>query len=97
VEGSLGSSIVSRMLARVTPALKSCYVDAAKNANRNEYGALASSFVIEEMGAVRQVVVARSGLADLSSCAASALKRARPDRVPDVGTVQVKFKITYAP
>ncbi|HEX5657848.1 MAG TPA: protein kinase [Polyangiales bacterium] len=97
VEGSLGSSIVSRMLARVMPALKSCYVDAAKKANRNEYGALASSFVIEEMGAVRQVNVGRSGLADLSSCVAATLKRARPDRVPDVGTVQVKFKITYAP
>ncbi|MET0286158.1 MAG: hypothetical protein ABW352_16875, partial [Polyangiales bacterium] len=97
VEGSLGSSIVSRMLARVTPALKDCYVEAAKKANRNDYGSLASSLVIEEMGAVRQVTVGRSGLADLSTCVTSALKRARPDRVPDVGTVQVKFKITYSP
>ncbi len=97
VEGSLGSSIVSRMLSRATPALKNCYVEAAKKAGRNEYGSLASSVVIEEMGAVRQVTVARSGLADLSSCASAALKRARPDRVPDVGTVSVKFKITYSP
>jgi serine/threonine protein kinase len=97
VEGSLGSSIVSRMLARVTPALKDCYVEAAKKANRNDYGALASSLVIAEMGAVRQVSVGRSALGDLSNCAAAALKRARPDRVPDVGTVQVKFNITYSP
>jgi serine/threonine protein kinase len=97
VEGSLGTSIISRMLARITPALKACYVEAAQKFARNEYGSLASSFVIEEMGAVRQVTVARSGLADLSTCAASALKRTRPDRVPDVGTVQVKFKITYSP
>ncbi|HEY6878614.1 MAG TPA: protein kinase [Polyangiales bacterium] len=97
VEGSLGSSIVSRMLARVTPALKTCYVDAAKKANRNEYGSLATSLVIEESGSVRQVVVGRSGLGDLSNCITSALKRARAERVPDVGTVQVKFRVSYDP
>jgi serine/threonine-protein kinase len=97
VEGSLGSSIVSRMLARVTPTLKTCYVDSAKKVNRNDYGSLATTFVIEETGSVRQVTVARSGLGDLSNCVSSALKRMRPDRVPDVGTVQVKFKLTYSP
>ncbi|HEY6877306.1 MAG TPA: protein kinase, partial [Polyangiales bacterium] len=57
VEGSLGSSIVARMLARVTPALKTCYVEAAKKANRNEFSSIATTLVIEESGSVRQVAV----------------------------------------
>jgi eukaryotic-like serine/threonine-protein kinase len=97
VEGSLGSSIVSRMLARGSAPLHSCYVDAARSANRNDFSSLSASLVIEETGSVRQVVVGRSGLGALSSCVAAALKRMRPDRVPDVGTVQVKFKLAFSP
>jgi serine/threonine protein kinase len=97
VEGSLGTGIVSRMLARATPALKSCYVDAAKREGRNDFSGVQVSFLIDEGGAVRQVSTSKHGLGDLSSCAASALKRMRSDRVPDVGTVQVKFKLAFKP
>jgi eukaryotic-like serine/threonine-protein kinase len=97
VEGSLGTGVVGRMLGRVTPALKACYVDAAKRANRNDFTGLAVSLVIDEGGAVRQLNVGRHGLSDLTPCASNALKRLRSERVPDVGTVQVKFRVAFTP
>jgi len=97
VEGSLGTGVVARMLGRVTPALKGCYGDAAKRANRNDFSALPVELTIDEGGAVRNLSVGRNGLGDLSACASSALKRVRSERVPDVGTVQVKFKIAFSP
>jgi serine/threonine-protein kinase len=96
-EGSLGSSIVLRMLSRVTPALKSCYGTSAARAGHNDFAALPVSLVIDEGGAVRQLNVGKHGLPELSNCASSALKRLRSERVPDVGTVQVKFKVTFTP
>ncbi|MDB4974529.1 MAG: serine/threonine protein kinase [Myxococcaceae bacterium] len=97
VEGSLGSGIVSRLLARATPGLKSCYVDAAKRANRNDFSSVQLSMLIDEGGAVRQVNASKHPLPELSSCASAVLKRMRSDRVPDVGTVQVKFKLVFTP
>jgi serine/threonine protein kinase len=97
VEGSLGTGVVARMLGRVTPTLKGCYGDAAKRASRNDFSALPVELIIDEGGAIRNLSVGRSGLPDLSSCVNGALKRLRSERVPDVGTVQVKFKITFNP
>jgi len=97
VEGSLGSGIVSRMLSRANAGLKSCYADAAKHAGRNDFSSLHVSLVIDEGGAVRQVNASRHSLPELSSCASSALKRMRSERVPDVGTVQVQFNVTFTP
>lgn len=97
VEGSLGSGVVARMLGRATPVVKGCYADAAKRAARNDFSPLTASLLIDESGAVRQVNVSRHGLGDLSGCAANALKHLRTERVPDVGTVQVRFKITFNP
>ena len=97
VEGSLGSGIVSRLLTRSLGPLKSCYVEAAKRAGRNDFSSMAISLMIDEGGAVRDVHASKHGLSDLSSCASAALKRMRSDRVPDVGTVQVKFKLTFKP
>jgi hypothetical protein len=51
---------------------------------------------IDEGGAVRNLTEGRSGLGDLSSCVNGALKRVRSERVPDVGTVQVKFKVAFS-
>lgn len=96
VEGSLGTGVVARMLGRVTPTLKGCYVDAAKRANRNDLAGLPVELTIDEGGAVRNITVGRSGLSDLSSCVSGALKRLRSERVPDVGTVQVKFKVAFS-
>jgi eukaryotic-like serine/threonine-protein kinase len=97
VEGSLGSSIVSRMLSRVTPAIKSCYGEAAKRAGRNDFSPLAVSFVIDEMGFVRQVTAGKHGLPDLGGCVSGSMKRMRAERVPDVGTVQVRLKVNFSP
>jgi len=97
VEGSLGSSIVSRMLARVTPQLRSCYAEAAKRAGRNDFSALPVSFVIDESGSVRQLSAGKHALSELPGCATSALKRTRSERVPDVGTVQVRIKVAFTP
>jgi hypothetical protein len=97
VEGSLGTGVVARMLGRVTPALKSCYGDAAKRANRNDFSPLPVELTIDEAGAVRNLSVGHSGLGDLSTCASGALKRVRSERVPDVGTVAVKFRVAFKP
>jgi hypothetical protein len=97
VEGSLGTGVVARMLGRVTSTIKRCYGDAAKRASRNDFTALPVELTIDEGGAVRNLSVGRSGLGDLSSCVNGALKRVRSERVPDVGTVQVKFKVAFSP
>jgi hypothetical protein len=97
VEGSLGTGVVARMLGRVTSALKSCYGDAAKHANRNDFSPLPVELTIDEAGSVRNLSVGHSGLGDLSACASGALKRVRSERVPDVGTVLVKFRIAFTP
>jgi len=97
VEGALGSGVIARMLSRATPALKSCYGEAAKRAGRNDFGALQVSLVIDEKGAVRQLSVGKHGLGDLSGCATDVLKRMRSERVPDVGTEQVRFKVAFTP
>jgi serine/threonine-protein kinase len=97
VEGSLGSSIVLRMLSRATSGIHSCYVDAAKRAGRNDFSALSVNFVIDEGGAVRQLTMGKHGLSDLPGCAANTLKRLRSERVPDVGTAQAKFLISFKP
>lgn len=96
VEGSLGTGVVARMLGRVTSTFKTCYGDAARRANRNDFAALPVELTIDEGGAVRNLTVGRSGLGDLSSCVNGALKRVRSERVPDVGTVQVKFKVAFS-
>lgn len=97
VEGSLGSSIVVRMLSRSSSALKSCYAQAAKRAGRNDFAGLPVSLVIDESGSIRQLTVAKHPLSELSGCASDALKRLRSERVPDVGTAQVRFKIALSP
>ena len=79
------------------PTIKGCYADAAKRQGRNDFTPLPASFVIDESGALRQVNIGRHPLGDLSSCATNALKRTRSERVPDVGTVQVGFKIAFKP
>jgi eukaryotic-like serine/threonine-protein kinase len=96
-EGSLGSSIVLRMLSRSTSGLKSCYAEAAKKVNRNDFSPVPISLIIDEGGAVRELNVARHPLPDLSGCITNTLKRLRSERVPDVGTVQVKFRVNYTP
>lgn len=97
VEGALGSGIISRMLARVQPSLRACYAEAAKRVGHNDFTALPVSLVIDEIGAVRQIDVGAHPLGALPPCVSSALKRARSERVPDVGTSQVRFRLTFAP
>ena len=96
-EGSLGSSIVLRMLSRATGNLHNCYVEAAKRAGRNDFSPVPVSLIIDEVGAVRQTSVGKHPLADLSGCINNAIKRLRSERVPDVGTVRVQFKVTFKP
>ena len=97
VEGSLGSSTVTRMLARLTPALRDCYASAAKRAGRNDFSALPMTFIIDEVGSVRSVSADKHPLTELPGCASGALKRMRSERVPDVGTSQVRFTVRFAP
>jgi serine/threonine protein kinase len=95
VEGSLGSGVVSRMLARAEPLIHTCYVDAARRAGKNDFSSLTLSLTIDEMGAVRSVDASAHSLAGLSKCAADALKRLRSERKPDIGTVRVRFQLSF--
>ena len=63
----------------------------------NDFTALPVSLVIDEAGAVRQLDVGAHPLGALPSCVSAALKRARSERVPDVGTSQVRFRLTFSP
>ncbi|MET0343391.1 MAG: protein kinase [Polyangiales bacterium] len=97
VDGSLGKGTVSRMLARLSPSLRTCYATAAKAAGRNDYAPLAMTFLIDEVGSVRTVSAGKHPLPELPSCAAAALKRMRSERVPDVGISTVRFSIGFTP
>ncbi len=95
VEGSLGTGVVGRMLSRAEPLLRSCYVDAAKRAGKNQYVPLTVALTIDETGAVRRIESGKHPLNGLPDCAANELKRMRSDRKPDVGTVQVRFSVGF--
>jgi hypothetical protein len=95
VEGSLGSGVVGRMLARAEPLLQKCYATAATKAGRNEYVSLAASLSIDEMGAVRLLQQGSHPLPGLATCVADSLKRLRSERKPDVGTVRVELEVSF--
>ncbi len=95
VNGSLGTGVVGRMLSRAEPLLKSCYVDAAKRAGKNQFVPLTIALTIDETGAVRRIESGKHPLNGLPECAANELKRMRSDRKPDVGTVQVRFSVGF--
>jgi len=95
VEGSLGTGVVARMLSRAEPLLRTCYVDAARKAGKNQFASLAIALTIDETGAVRRIQPAKHPLSGLSECAANELKRLRSDRKPDVGTVNVHFSVNF--
>ena len=93
--GSLGSGVVSRMLARTSPLVRSCYQSSARSAMRNDFAPLVLSFNIDETGGVRSAKGASHPLPGLASCAADALKRVRSDQKPDVGTVKVEVQVSF--
>ncbi len=95
VEGSLGTGVVARMLSRAEPLMRTCYVEAAQKAGKNQFAPLAIALTIDETGAVRHIEAAKHPLSGLSECAAMGLRRLRSDRKPDVGTVKVHFSVNF--
>jgi hypothetical protein len=95
--GSLGSAVVSRMLSRTAPLLKSCYQSAARAAARNDFAPLTLSFTIDESGGLRGGKASAHSLPSLSGCAIDTLKRVRADQKPDVGTVKVQVQVSFRP
>jgi serine/threonine-protein kinase len=93
--GSLGSAVVSRMLNRTAPLLRSCYQSAARSAGRNDFSSLSLSFTIDETGGLRSPKASSHSLSSLPACAADALKRVRADQKPDVGTVKVQAQVSF--
>lgn len=93
--GSLGPAVVSRMLSRTAPLLRSCYQKAARSAGRNDFSNLSLSFTIDETGGLRSPSASSHGLPSLSGCAADALKRVRADQKPDVGVVKVQAQVSF--
>jgi eukaryotic-like serine/threonine-protein kinase len=96
-QGSLGSGIVSRMLGRSAPLLRTCYQSAARAAGRNDFASIKVSFNIDEAGGVRASEVSSHALPGLSSCVNDALRRVRSDQKPDVGTVKVEAQVSFRP
>jgi eukaryotic-like serine/threonine-protein kinase len=93
--GSLGPAVVSRMLNRTAPLLRSCYQSAARSAGRNDFSSLSLSFTIDETGGLRSAKASSHGLSALPGCASDALKRVRADQKPDVGTVKVQVQVSF--
>jgi serine/threonine-protein kinase len=96
-QGSLGSGVVSRMLGRAAPLLRSCYQTAARAAGRNDFASISVSFNIDEAGGVRSGKASSHALPGLSNCISDSLKRVRSDQKPDVGTVKVEAQVSFRP
>jgi hypothetical protein len=97
VEGSLGDGVVTRMLMRSLPLLRTCYADAAQRAGNGDLSALMVSLSIDETGSVRDVRTGTHPLPGLSSCASATLRRLRSDIKPDIGKVRVRFQVQLVP
>ncbi len=93
VEGSLGTGVITRMLARSTELMRSCYAGAAGKAGRNDFSPLAVQLAIDETGSVRDSTSGPHPLPGFSACVTSAVRRLRSDIKPDVGTVRVRFTL----
>jgi hypothetical protein len=93
--GSLGPAVVSRLLNRTAPLLRSCYQSAARSAGRNDFSSLSLTFTIDETGGLRSPKASSHALGALPACAADALKRVRADQKPDVGTVKVQAQVSF--
>jgi serine/threonine protein kinase len=96
-EGSLGSGVVSRMLGRSAPLMRTCYSTAARAAGRNDFASVTVSFTIDEAGGVRSGKASSHALPGLSSCVSDALRRVRSDQKPDVGVVKVEAQVSFRP
>lgn len=92
-EGSLGTGVITRMLARSTELMRSCYAGAAGKAGKNDFSPLAVSLAIDETGSVREATSGLHPLPGFSTCVTGAVRRLRSDIKPDVGTVRVRFKV----
>ncbi len=95
--GSLPSSTVQRAVARHQGRLRQCYAEAARRAGRDAASTVAVSLVIDEMGAARSVSATGGALPGLSECVASAYRGLRTSARPDVGRVNVRFEVRFAP
>jgi hypothetical protein len=96
-QGSLGASVVSRMLGRSTSLMQACYQTAAKAAGRNDFAPVAISLTIDEAGLVHSPKAGAHGLPGLSACITEGLKRVRSDQKPDVGVVKVEAQVSFRP
>lgn len=94
-QGSLGSGVVSRMLSRTAPLMRTCYQSAARSALRNDFAALQLTFSIDETGGVRNAKGGSHPLPGLANCVADSLKRVRSDQKPDVGIVKVEVQVSF--
>jgi serine/threonine-protein kinase len=96
VQGSLGSGVVTRMLARAMPLIRACYARAARSANFNALDPLAIRLTIDETGAVDEIEVGAHRFPSFAACTSQVLRRMRSDIKPDVGTVRVRFEVSLS-
>jgi eukaryotic-like serine/threonine-protein kinase len=96
-QGSLGTSVVNRMLARSTGLMRACYQTAARAAGRNDFAPVAISLTIDEAGLVHNPKAGAHALPGLSACITDGLKRVRSDQKPDVGVVKVEAQVSFRP
>jgi hypothetical protein len=96
-QGSLGTSVVNRMLGRSASLMKACYQSAARAAGRNDFAPVAISLTIDEAGLVRSPKAGAHALPGLAACITDGLKKVRSDQKPDVGVVKVEAQVSFRP
>jgi hypothetical protein len=93
--GALVPSVVARMLARATPLVRSCYLEAVGRAPSEVPVSVPIWFTIDEVGSVRDGGMGAQARSSLSYCVISALSHVHSDQPPDVGVVRVAAELHF--
>jgi serine/threonine-protein kinase len=97
VRGSLSDAVIKRAVERVSGALRSCYVAAAKKSSSAAAASVRVSFVVDDTRKASSITAGKSKLAGLSTCVAAAMRDIRTQTAPDVGTVDAALTIDFKP
>ncbi|TMQ16091.1 MAG: hypothetical protein E6J90_24475, partial [Deltaproteobacteria bacterium] len=97
VKGSLSPSVVRRSVERALPALRACYVAAARAGRTTPALDLQLSFEIDENGLAIHAATGRASFGSLARCAAGVAGQIHTPVAPDTGTAPVAVVIRFRP
>ncbi len=97
VDGSLANAVIRRAVEKTVPALRTCYLGAARAAGRGPGQRVRVRFEVDDSRRPTGVTTSTADLPTLASCVGRALGGLRTDSAPDVGAAKVSLDVVFAP